>query len=170
MVTPYRYIITGHAEHGKDTACDFLLSNFGLKSYSSSLVACELFIYSNLKDRFGYQSFEECYADRRNHRKLWADMISSYTDEHGKHALGEIIFKTVPIYNGIRKIDELNALKSKGYVDFIIWIDASERVPLESTDSMNIPISIADIVISNNTTKEDFFKKLHYIGNLMVSN
>ena len=164
MKSHKNYIITGHAEHGKDTACEYLMDNFGISFKSSSRTACEIFVYDELKAKFGYKSIDECFNDRRSHRKLWGDMISSFCHRNGKHALGEIIFEQATIYNGIRKLDEILTLKEKGLVDLVIWIDASERLPLESIESMDITSEQADLIITNNGTKEEFLSKIHRFG------
>lgn len=163
-----KIIITGHAEHGKDTACDFLLKKFGITSRSSSMAACELFIYEKLKAQFGYGSIEECFIDRRNHRSLWCRMISEYNHAKGMDSLGRHIFAEFDCYNGIRRLDELQAIKNNNLADYLIWIDASQRLPLESLESMNIPITEASMVISNNGTKADFYKKLENVGELLL--
>lgn len=169
MALKRKIIITGHAEHGKDTVCEYLRDKFGITFESSSFTACELFIFDELKDKFGYKTIEECYADRRQHRKLWGDMITEFNNENGLDALGKIILGRSDCYNGIRKILELNALKDNGIVDFVIWVDASDRMPPESIESMNIPITAADMVISNNGTKEELYPLLDNLGEMLLS-
>ena len=167
MTLKNKIVITGHAEHGKDTACEYLRDNFNISFKSSSFTACEVFIFDELKEQFGYKSKEECFADRRNNRKLWADLITDFNNTHGLDAIGKIIFKDADCYNGIRKIVELNELKTNRIVDLVIWIDASDRKPLESRDSMDIPISSADIVILNNGSISDFHQKLNNVGRML---
>ncbi|MDS1821113.1 hypothetical protein QX249_10615 [Vibrio parahaemolyticus] len=56
-------------------------------------------------------------------------------------------------------IDEFMALKNGGLIDLIIWVDASERLPPESSNSMKLSKEDADIIISNNGNKAEFLKK-----------
>ncbi|MGR5365844.1 hypothetical protein [Photobacterium damselae] len=164
-----KIIITGYAEHGKDTACEYLYKKFGITFESSSHTACELFLFDDLKKEHGYKTFDECYEDRRNHRKLWADKISEFNRINGLDALGKVIFERVDCYNGIRKLAELNALKSSGLVDLVIWLDASERMPPESIESMDIPPNVADITISNNGSIDELKVRLNELGEYLLS-
>jgi len=46
----------------------------------------------------------------------------------------------------------------------IIWVDASERLPKEGSDSFNIDISCADVIINNNGTLKELTDKVQRIG------
>lgn len=52
--------------------------------------------------------------------------------------------------------------------DLIIWVDASERLPLESPESFNIDKSCADIIIDNNGTYEEFKAKVFRLGKIIL--
>ncbi len=143
-----KLMIIGYGRHGKDTVCD-LLAKRGYTFESSSMCAAKIFLYEKLKDKYGYKSFEECYEDRHNHRAEWYKEIKSYnTPDLGK--LAKQIYSEFHIYCGIRDRDEFYSLKNDKAFDYALWVDASERLPPESKDSMNLTIEDADIVIDNN--------------------
>jgi len=60
----------------------------------------------------------------------------------------------------MRNIDEFHVAKAAGLFDLIIYIDASERLPKEDESSMSIPLEVADIVITNNSTEAEFLVKI----------
>lgn len=154
-----KIIVFGYAQHGKDTACEYVRSAFNLRYISSSWFACQHFLYDNLKDIFGYSNIDECYKDRINHRALWYTSILRYnTPDLSK--LGTEIFEDHSIYCGIRDRDEFLALKSKGLVDLAIWIDASGRLLTEDSQSMKLNKEDADIIIENNGSLDELNEKL----------
>lgn len=154
-----KLIVFGYKEHGKDFACEYLRDHHGLSFSSSSEFACHLFLYDQIKDQFGYQSPEECFADRRNHRQLWYEAIRDYNTPD-KARLGRKIFENNTVYCGIRDDQEFEALKNGGFFDLAIWIDASGRLPPEDLSSMKLSSKHADIIVDNNTTKEDLYERL----------
>jgi dephospho-CoA kinase len=146
------YVI-GYARHGKDTVAKILREYCGYSFKSSSLFCCEKAVYPVLKERYGYASIEECYADRANHRKEWFDLIRAYNGEDLARISREI-FKEYDLYVGIRNKEELNAAIQEGLADHILWVDASKRLPPESTESMTITPDMATCYIDNSTTYE----------------
>lgn len=148
-----KFIVTGHSRHGKDTVCNLLLKHFNLPSISSSLIAAPL-IFQTLKDKYGYYSIQEAYEDRHNHKKEWFDLIVGLNTPDLTF-LGTKIFNEYPVYNGIRNIDELNALKEKFPDLFVIWVDASRRVDKESCDSCTVSSAGAKLIIYNNGSEDE---------------
>lgn len=144
-----KFIITGYSQHGKDTACK-IFENYGFSWASSSETANELAVYPVLKDKYGYSSLEECFNDRHNHRAEWFELIKAFNNPLWK--LGQMIFQDHDIYCGIRNHEELKALKKIVSIAAVIWIDASNRKPIEETTSITIAPSMCDIIISNNGT------------------
>jgi dephospho-CoA kinase len=158
--------ILGHCRHGKDTLAEILNERFGMTYISSSEAANRYFIYESLKDKYGYKSEEECFDDRVNHRDEWYSMICKY-NQNDSARLSKNILENADCYVGMRDYDEF--IGSKNLFDYIIWVDASERLPKEN-GTFNIPKNEADIIIENNTTLEDFTKKSIKLGFLLFSN
>ena len=52
--------------------------------------------------------------------------------------------------------------------DLIVWVDASGRLPLENPDSFNIDISLADIIINNNSSLDEFKSKVIKFGKAIL--
>lgn len=154
-----RFFIFGHAQHGKDTACEYLLKKYGIKYESSSLFAAKKFLFEQMKEEHGYQTLEQCYADRVNHRQYWYENIRDYNDPD-RARLAREIFKEASIYCGIRDRDEFNAINQAGLVDLAIWVDASDRKPLEPSSSLKLTRDDADIIIDNNGTLTQFYDRL----------
>ena len=162
-----RLIVFGYARHGKDTACEYLQSRFGLTFSSSSWMACQLFLYEQLRERYGYTSMQECFEDRMNHRKVWFDAIRAYNDPD-LCRLGRQLFSQHDVYCGIRNDEEFYGLKKEGIFDLAVWIDASERKPPEASESMTLSAADADLVVSNNGSLEEFHRELDLtIGRLL---
>lgn len=147
------FIVAGHGSHGKDEACKILARKTGLTFAGSSEVMCSRVIYPLLKDRFGYASEEECFADRRNHRDIWFNAICNY-NKGDLARLGKLIFSEHNIYCGIRNKEELDAINEAKLSSCLIWVDASRRVPPEDISSMTVTKDDADYVLNNNGTLE----------------
>lgn len=158
-----KLLIISHKRWGKDTLAEILNENFGLKFKSSSQSAADIFIYDELKDKYGYKTPEECFEDRMNHRPEWYRMICDYNkDDKAKLAKG--ILEHSDCYVGMRDREEIDECVKQGLFDLIIWVDASQRLPEEDKDSFNIDKTYADIIIDNNGTLDDFKKRVIRLG------
>ena len=151
-----KLLVIGHGRHGKDTVCEILQKNYNLSFESSSKFCSQLFIYDQLKDKYGYANEEECYADRHNHRAEWYDAICDYNKDDGAR-LGREIFKVHDIYCGLRNRREYFAMKNTGVFDYAIWVDRSDHLPPESKDSMSLEQWMADYTIDNNGNLNDLY-------------
>ena len=149
-----KLLVIGHGRHGKDTVCEILRDNYNYTFESSSQFCSRLFIYDMLKDKYGYSSEEECYADRHNHRVEWYNAICAYNEKDAA-TLGRAMFDEFDIYCGLRNRREYFAMKNTGVFDYCIWVDRSMHLPLESKDSMSLEQWMADYTIDNNGTLED---------------
>jgi dephospho-CoA kinase len=158
--------LLGHARHGKDTVAEYFRDNFGMTFQSSSEAAAEIFIFDALKEKYGYKTFEECYQDRVNHRAEWYDLICEYNREDKARLARGIVEKT-GCYVGMRDSSEIKACIEQKIFDCIIWVDASERKPLEPKDSFNIEMSDADFIIQNNGSLDELNEKLNRIGKII---
>lgn len=78
MQNEIRLLIIGPARHGKDTLAETMRDNFGLNFKSSSQACSDIFIFNELKDKYGYTTPEECFEDRLNHRAEWYQLICGY--------------------------------------------------------------------------------------------
>jgi hypothetical protein len=158
-----KLLITSGKRSGKDTMAEILHQEFGLKYIGSSQACADIFIYDALKDKYGYNTPEECFEDRVNHRQEWFDMICEYNKED-KARLGKEILEISDCYVGMRAGDEINECLRQGIFDLIIWVDASERVEAEGPESFNIDKSCADIIVDNNGTEEEFRNRVIRLG------
>lgn len=147
-------VLTGYGGSGKDTICKLLEGQY-TSAGSSKLVT--LFMRDYLADSgITYSAAQACYADRRNHRGLWATGIQEYNSPDLTR-LGTSIFKDATIYNGLRSLSEYLALKEAGLIDCLIWVDAGGRVPVESQESMTLTKEYADYVIDNSGVMKDLY-------------
>lgn len=141
-------IITGSKRHGKDTVSE-VIARMSLCAFeSSSHVACEAYIYDKLKDKYGYDTLEECYQDRDSHRKEWFDLIAEF-NVGDLARLGKRIFSQSNIYCGLRNVNELHELRRQGVVDYVIWVDAGDRLEPEDSNSLTITRPDCDAAIDN---------------------
>lgn len=161
-----KLLIIGNARHGKDTLAELLNEMFGLKFISSSQAAADIFIYDMLKTKYGYNTSVECFEDRVNHRAEWYDMICEY-NKNDKARLAKGILELADCYVGMRDRGEISECIRQGLFGLIIWVDASDRLPLEDADSFNIDKSCADIIIENNGTFEQFKDKVSRLGKIL---
>lgn len=150
-----KLIIVGHARHGKDTVAEIICKMTGLKCTSSSMIAAEHVVMPYLA-KYGvtYNSVEEAFEDRINHRASWYNAITAFNTPY-KTSLANLIFQNNDIYVGLRNQKELWAIKAEGLVDCVIWVDALDRLPPEPKDSMGIEPWEADFHIDNNGPLEE---------------
>ena len=163
-----KLLVIGHGRHGKDTVCEILQKNYNLSFESSSKFCSQLFIYDQLKDKYGYANEEECYADRHNHRAEWYDAICDYNKGDGAR-LGREIFKAHDIYCGLRNKREYFAMKNTGVFDYAIWVDRSDHLPEESKDSMSLEQWMADYTIDNNGTLNDLYFNTYQLIEYLIT-
>lgn len=148
-----KILIVGHKGHGKDTLAD-LMSLYGYKKQDSSRKALEIFLFQKLRDKYGYATPEEAYQDREQHRAEWYQEIVAFNTPD-KTRLARLIMQDSDIYVGMRDRDEIDACMEAGIFDYVIWVDASQRKPLESKSSFNIEVSPDYIVVDNNGDESD---------------
>lgn len=154
-----KFLIIGHAQHGKDTAAEMLCDMFGLKAADSSRRSLEIFLFDKLAPKYGYKTIEEAYQDRKNHRAEWYEEIKAFNTPD-KTRLARNIIKDSDIYVGMRCPEEIAACRSARLFDQVLWIDASERKPPEPSSSFAITQADADVVIDNNGNEPNLRHRL----------
>lgn len=186
-----KFLILGHARHGKDTVAEILRDEYGFTFTSSSLFCAEKVIWKaihnqraaidrhiaasspgmsaeQLIEELGmmagreYPSYAECFADRANFRAAWFSLIAAYCYPD-KERLAREIFAENDIYVGIRNRRELNAVLNAGLADVTIWVDASERVDQEPMASCTVEPWMAMFTIDNNGFAEDLRRNVHQL-------
>jgi len=163
-----KLLIIGNGQHGKDTVAEIFRDEFGMTFKSSSFAASEIFLYDALKDKYGYDTPEECFNDRAMHRAEWYRRICDYNKDD-KARLAKSILEEADCYVGMRDIHEINACLEQGIFDLVIWVDAAGRLPLEGADSFNIDKSCADIIIENKGTLEELIVKVKRLGGTLTN-
>jgi len=156
-----KIVIVSHGRWGKDT-CAEILEEFGFRSYDSSREAAKAILPSlnNILDD-KYPDSEAAWADRHghtgeiSHRDLWFRLIREYNQENPARLASEIMNKA-EIYCGMRSDIELEASVKQGIFDIVLWVDSSKRLPPEPKTSNKITPEMADIIIDNNGTEEEF--------------
>jgi len=157
-----KILIIGHARHGKDTMAEIVNETFGLTFKSSSQAAADIFIYEALKEKYGYQTPEECFEDRVNHRAEWHDLICDY-NLVDKAQLAKGILESSDMYVGMRSAVEIAECKNQNLFDWIIGV-YDPRKPHESPESFDIDLfKESDFIIPNAGTLEEFQDKVMFI-------
>lgn len=149
-----KILLVGHGRHGKDTVAEILQMFYGFSYYSSSEWCADKVCFPALKDKYGYETVQQCFEDRHNHRSEWYDLIAAYCQEDPTR-LGREIFQTSDIYCGLRNKREFHFMRNARVFDFSIWVDRSDHLPPEPADSMNIEPWMADFIIDNNGSRDD---------------
>lgn len=153
-----KILILGHARHGKDSAAHFIAGLTGFEFQSSSMFACEKFLFERLKDKYNYKTPRDCFNDRHNKREEWYNSIKEYNTPD-KSKLCRELLKEYDIYIGMR--DDKEYESSKNLFDYIFWVDASGRKPKDPT--MKIEYDEDDhILINNNDSLEYLFHEIEY--------
>ena len=149
-----KLLVIGHGRHGKDTVCEILRDQYNYSFESSSRFCSRLFIFDRFKSLYGYDTEEQCYADRHNHRVEWYNAICDY-NVPDPSTLGREIFKAHDIYCGLRNKKEYHAMRNAGVFDYAIWVDRSDHLPVESKNSMSLEQWMADFTVDNNGSFKD---------------
>lgn len=155
-----RFLILGHARHGKDTAAEHLRDSYCIEFRSSSMFLAETVVRPALECRgIAYPTLEACYADRGRHRAAWREIIEDYNRDDGAR-LARAILAEADCYVGMRMLREYEA--SRALFNVILWIDGSGRgLPPESRDSMTITFDPGWMLrVDNGGTVEQLHEEL----------
>ena len=160
MESKMKLVLTGYAQHGKDTACLYLVAKYGFEFVSSSLFVAEKAVRPYLEGKgIKYPTIEECYQDRMNHRAKWFNAISEYNTPD-KSRLGRELFEKYDLYCGLRSYAELAALKKEKAFDYSIWIDRSRVMPREPDTSITITPYDCDYILDNGGTLDHLYENI----------
>jgi len=158
-------LIIGHMRHGKTTVAEMLEEEYGLSFKDSSMACAEIFIYDELKEKYGYETFEECYEDRKQHRPEWFKMICDY-NEPDKARLGKEILKRADMYVGMRSDDELQECKKQNIFDLIVGV-YRPNLPEEPESSFDINMwKHCDVIVPNDGSLKELRKKIKKLKQL----
>jgi hypothetical protein len=152
-------MLMGYGRHGKDTVAEYLRDKYGY-TFTSSSWACAEELFPLFKLFFGYKDVDQCFEDRHGgNRPIWHEAIK-LINKGDKAYLGRKIYSENDIYVGIRCIEEFRAIKRKKLFDFSIWVDRSEVLPPEGKGSCTVTKEDAEIVLDNNGTLEDLYRRI----------
>lgn len=147
-----KILILGHGRHGKDSVAFHIANKLRYSYKEPSLIIAERFLFPILGAYMGYPSAYKMFVDRINHRVLWGEVMAAINFLDPAKITKEILLQQ-HIYVGIRRMREYEA--SKHFFDVILWVDASKRLPLEPTSSMEFITPPPEaIVIDNNGDKQ----------------
>lgn len=161
-----KLLIIGYARSGKDTAAEYLRDEFDISFKSSSLAACEIFLFDKLKDKYGYTTPEECFNDRQDKRVEWFEAILEYNKDD-RARLAKEILKTSDCYVGMRSREEFEECKRQNIFDLVIWIDGEERVGKEE-GSCELNKRDADIIIDSNDGADELNEHLDKLFSKLI--
>ena len=140
MIDDRKYLVLGHAGHGKDTfAREFLHNGRTYMYVDASEIAFEEFIRPHFASFFIYMNYAEwsiIKRERPDYRAIAFRVISRATIDN-LTVLADKVFEEGNIYCGCRRNNELEAIREKYDNLIVYWVDR-RGFPLESEDSMQI--------------------------------
>lgn len=140
-----KLLLIGDRGAGKTTIGEMIQHRTGMIPHDSSQFALKHVIFPALKDQYDYQTPQQCYDDRHNHRQEWFDLIVEYNDPPDR--LAREILAAGDIYVGMRSRREFE--HARYLFDVVAWIDAQGRVTSEDRTSMELAPQDSDYIINN---------------------
>lgn len=133
-----KILILGHGGHGKTLFAKLLKLKFGYKFSDSSLFCAENVVFPKLKEKYGYETFMDCFNERIWHREEWKEIISEFNTPD-KTKLSKMILEKNDMYVGMRCREEFFA--SKHLFDKIYFVrdlrkDCDPSMGIEFCDNM----------------------------------
>lgn len=154
-----KLLIIGHARHGKDTVAELLRDDYGFTFESSSDFVGKRALWP-FWGQERYDTYEEMFADRVNHRELWSNLINAYNTPDGARTATEML-ELCDMYVGMRDANEFAACEGKNLFDYVVWVDGSERKPPEDNPKMTMTPDMADYILPNNKGLEELSVEVH---------
>ena len=167
--------ISGDSRAGKDTIAGLIRNIVGIPYVHSTSYAAALLIWADIQSehdcRFPmtlphYETMEELYADRVNHRRFWADWIDNYNRKN-QQGIGLYLLSCSQgnqILTGIRKTKEILLCQERKLVDLTIWVHRPGN-PRDSTQEYGS--ELCDIIIENQGLERTIEKLHHLFGNTL---
>lgn len=157
----YKILIIGDARHGKDTVAEIICKNSDFRSLSSSIAALDIFLFDVLNGKYElkYNSKQDAFKDRVNHRDIWYSEICEY-NRHDSTRLVKDILKKASIYIGLRNSVEIDSAIKENLFDYIIGVyDYRKKRESLNSNTANV-FKYSDLIINNNGTLEDLEYKV----------
>lgn len=160
------FYIVGHKQHGKDDVAAELAEILEDEYIGSSMIFIEEFAFDSLSF-MDYAAPLELYNDRERLRPILYQLIRAYNLDD-KARLSKLVFSKCPIYCGIRDLEEfMSGSRLPNTVS--LWVDGSERKPLEGKDSFNIQAEHCRYHLDNNTEIKDPNDRKAYLRGALLS-
>ena len=166
-----KLLIIGHARHGKDTVAEMIAKQMGLTFKSSSIFVGEKCVWPTWGCE-RYETFDAMFADRvtEENRIVWGGLISAYNTPVQSRTAEEMLVDH-DMYVGMRRHKEWQACMDADLFDYVIWVDACNRLPKENVLSNEMTSSHASLYIDNNGPEshlqiavDSLHKRLHFEG------
>lgn len=158
--------ISGHGGCGKDTIALWFKENTILKYTKSTSAYALPEIRTWLQDVYGltYANDGACYADRVNHRGLWASFIDLLNQDDPAFLYRRCLMDQ-DILTGVRREREFKAVVDLNVVDLRIWIHMPGN-PVDPTQGYEE--DLCDITILNQKDKlAATHERLHKLCNCL---
>lgn len=156
-----RISISGSGECGKDTAAVWLGQNTSLRYQGSTSYCAAEMVFLRMRELGRtYNTVQDCYNDRRNCRDLWVKLIDEINQDD-KAYLYKFCLSIQDILTGVRRAEELQAVKDCCNIDLFIWID---RPGYNSDPTQMYGPELCDITILNDGNLAQFYKKLKHLS------
>lgn len=140
--------ISGDGGAGKDTLALWLKENTSLTytKSTSAYVKTEMFEYMTMLG-FVYPNEEVCYADRINHRTIWAKFIDDYNCNDPARLYKKCL-EDQQILTGVRRYKEFKACLDLNIINLKIWVLRPGN-PKDSTQEYGP--ELCDVILLNDT-------------------
>lgn len=157
-----KILVLGFKQHGKDTVAEILRDEHGIDFRSSSLFLAEAVVRPALAKRgILYNSLEECFRDRGNHRVAWRDAIAAHNGDDPTR-LAQAILAECDCYVGMRSDREYQA--SRHLFDAVAWVEGTGRKLEDGTvlepydESLDIEFDPVEMHLIDNTGDLDHLR------------
>lgn len=146
--------INGYARHGKDTVAEMLRDYHGYRLVPASERFADILM---TKLPLGwYETTNECFKDRLNHRRGWFNAIRDYCKNDPARFV-KLTLEGGDIYVGHRARSEFE--HSKELFDLTVWVDSTGRGLVKEETCELLPED-HDYIIYNNGDLHDLKREV----------